>query len=767
MADEGGRTDVLPFRPTMESSRGADEDLIDHDSTLVTGEPQYKEDDQSTALIQKAVKAYQVVRNTCNCAVGRARSLQLLDLPVDVLKEIVKEITHTNDLTALALTHPALHELVIAPIYSRFDIVWPDVNGTSDPRTGVDALTYGLSTLVMSRDVFRGGRPEQSQETTHTCSNCGHVDKSRISTSSHYQKRRRKGNNYAQYTRKFSLGNGPPEWVQEYLISKESGKMLGTLVALAVSRMTNLESFIWDMPTGIVRDVWDTLSSLADREDGTTSRLESIWVRCHDSKRTVTSTNPDSSHNPQSHSIGTHRSLNKPQGFLAASFQRIEHPNFSILPPLKSIAVLDIDELAYLEELSALVESSVDCLRELRIGSAKIWHAKNWPPAFKEASQNEFDPVQGHASADGMLGILMRRLYSYKHRTRPVTDVVSENIIPLNQTAISSNIINDDPSDPGTRNNLVEPQVCIGACQLQQLSDVAMVLPAVANFIHRSDCPMLAPDDQLDDISFTNALQPQETNVDVSRDKTKDPDNCASKAYQGLVPKINSQQIPNWSGEGSHEKGDTRCFHNRKRLRLQVLELERIALGIDVLKKTIEWKVLTSLTLLNCESDEDLWKVLRRVYTPRPNISAHSFSKTSSPPLEYSLNLKRIRTNNVSASLIAFLKETLAPNTLECMILQDNYTSSPNVTIETILRGPLKRHRSSLKKVMIDSADRTLRSGRRASHWKKWAFTREVIAFVTSGKMTALRELAMAIDYKDWVCSCSLYHSIRLANAFL
>src|ERR1700734_486481 len=92
---------------------------------------------------------------------------------MDDLKEIVKEVwqsvfiscntqadysifqvTHTNDLTSLALTHSALHNLAIPHIYSRFDIVWPDATSTSDTRTGVDALTYGLATLVMGHDVF-------------------------------------------------------------------------------------------------------------------------------------------------------------------------------------------------------------------------------------------------------------------------------------------------------------------------------------------------------------------------------------------------------------------------------------------------------------------------------------------------------------------------------------------------------------------------------------------------------------------------------------
>ena len=153
-----------------------------------------------------------------NETVTQQRPLQLLDLPIDVLKEIVREISaaHASDLTALALTHPVLHTLAIPHIYSRFDIVWPDPGITSDSRSGVDALTYGLATLVMSGNLF-----EPYAATT------------------------RRGNYYADYTKKFSLGNGPPDWVQEYMVFRESGKMLGTLVAIAIARMRNLESFIW------------------------------------------------------------------------------------------------------------------------------------------------------------------------------------------------------------------------------------------------------------------------------------------------------------------------------------------------------------------------------------------------------------------------------------------------------------------------------------------------------------------------------------------
>jgi len=327
------------------------------------------------------------------------KPLQLLDLPVDILKDIVKEVTHTNDLTSLALCHSALHRLTIPHIYSRFDIVWPDTNTHAEPRSGVDALTYGLATLVMAEEVF-GEAPNQRQATTNRFSPGGQ------GTASEMTVRRRRGNHYAQFTKKFSLGNGPADWVQEYLITKEGGKMLGTLVALAVARMRTLETFIWDMPTGILRDVWLALSSLGDRDDMQNCRLEKVWVRWHDNSSSE-STNPlppppppmnlsivpsasSSSSAPPTSSI--------PPQIHPAALDRVEHPSFSVLPPLKSLSVLDIDELAYLDEMAVLIGRSLDKLKELRIGIARHAISREWVTVWEGNSLQQVDPVvySGH-----------------------------------------------------------------------------------------------------------------------------------------------------------------------------------------------------------------------------------------------------------------------------------------------------------------------------------------------------------------------------------
>lgn len=176
------------------------------------------------------------------------------------------QVTHTNDLANLALVNSALHGIVTPLIYSRFDIVWPDTNTSAEPRAGVDALTYGLATLVMREDLFDNaihpshGPIEPCQ--SYPCMHCGSTNYlSKKSKPLSKGTKTRRGNYYSQFTKKFSLGNGPADWVQEYLVTKESGKMLGTLVALSVARMPNLVRLvlITDRVQGSVADEFSSI----------------------------------------------------------------------------------------------------------------------------------------------------------------------------------------------------------------------------------------------------------------------------------------------------------------------------------------------------------------------------------------------------------------------------------------------------------------------------------------------------------------------------
>jgi hypothetical protein len=543
-------------------------------------------------------------------------------------------------------------------MYSRFDIVWPEsLNPSTDDYSGVDALSYGLSTLVMGEDVFNRMPLFPSGQAQNSCVNCGcdnpHHQPDPDPGDNGPRFRSRRGNHYAQYTRTFSIGNGPLSWVQEYSVTKEVGKMLGTLVALAVARMVNLEAFVWDMPTGVVREIWLALASLADRP-GHDCRLERIWVRWHDNSENAL------------------RNSSAAATRLFQKYKHVEHPSLSVLPPLKSVAVLDIDEPAYVEELALLIERSRRRLSELRIGIAEKAHMSTWLLCGKNSDGSTSWP-----RADGVLGILARRNLD-KKQDNTISASHEEKPMPFEGS------INKAPNS--TEN----------------------ATPLTAN----------------------GEQQPPST----TKDKKSPPSS-------GLHNRSAHLPLP------PHQPDSDMLY-------LKVLELERVPLSVATLLPAVDWTGLTTLTIMRCEDHEKLWRALRRKYAPpamptkRPQDSERQASANS---VEYSLNLKHIRTDTVSPYLILFIKDALAPNTLESVYLHEAPGHESAVQIDAIYRHILRKHRQSLRKVLIDATDRIIGTGYSNTRWHKWMFNHDMVSFVTSGKMPQLKELGMAMHYRDWV----------------
>ncbi|KAL4788368.1 hypothetical protein BJX76DRAFT_316338 [Aspergillus varians] len=638
------------------------------------------------------------------------KSLNLLDLPVDLLQDIIKEVTHTNDLTSLALTCSALHSLAVPQMYSRFDIVWPDAFPQSDHPAGVDALSYGLATLVMGEDIFR---ELPTTTAAHPCPQCGCNNRQPHIEQGNGQVRR--GNYFAQYTRKFSVGNGPPDWVQEYSVTKETGKMLGTLVALAVARMVNLETFIWDMPTGVVRDVWIALASLADRP-GHDCRLENVWIRWHDNSENTIRTLSG---------VPTTSSLTLPEtqnilipppvsSSLFRKYGHVEYPSLSILPPLKNLSVLDIDEPSYIEETAVLIRRSRDRLRELRIGiSAKIYKA-DWlkPQGGSQPEQQPVsNPVSGWPRAGGILGAILG--WSSRHIREP--SLKQEDPAKGDDDVVSSDTAVQIET-PGSVNTLIE------SLSSQTLDATPMHnLVNAQDIIDASNIPLL-------NSQGTHSIQPSESKA--PRDGPKRP----SRAIYSSIPNP-----------------------DRQSLKLEVLELERVPISAPVLLDTLDWTRITTLTILRCEGHEKLWRGLRRRFSPPPALYTSfkggrqevTVQGTYSP--EYPLRIKHIHTDAVSPYLLLFIKDTLRPDTLETFFLHGAPLHDSAVHIEGIYRNVIKSHRLSLRKILVDSTERStggMEIG--TTRWRKWMFTREVITFITSGRMPNLRELSMTLDSKDW-----------------
>lgn len=684
----------------------------------------------------------------------RKKPLKLLDLPLDILKDIVKEVTHTNDLTSLALCHSALHELTIPHIYSRFDIVWPDSSTQSDNRSGVDALTYGLSTLVMAEEVF-GEAPEQR----------GHAQSNRFSITegkaTEMAIRRRRGNHYAHFTKKFSLGNGPADWVQEYLITKEGGKMLGTLVALAVARMRSLETFIWDMPTGVLRDVWLALSSLGDRAtEQNPCKLEKVWVRWHNNSLRLADVatpmppppppiNVNTMHASQFHTA-IPGPIPTPQMHPAA-LDRVEHPNFSVLPALKSLSVLDIDELAYLDEMAVLIGKSLDKLRELRVGIARHAMTKDWVTVWEGEQLRQVDPdyptagslTIGEKRLGGVMGILTGFVCDMR-KPRIVLPERRRHRRTSSRTSASATI----PESPVTAS-----------------AEMPSALTQTAGIANLGDVITETADE--DPMGMTEETAPLHVDSSHELQSELSSDPAIETALQAIAPTTEPPTTSLLDQEpvtlDSLEDVQQPWLENV--LKLESLELERVPISVPVLQKAINWTTLTSLTLLHCGNHEQLWKTLRKQFAPTPKSPVYPTPRRTAAPspkkggkpslpdadLVYHLNLRKVHTNTVSPALVSFLKETLAPNSLEVLFLQEARSYNSPVAVEAIYRGPLRRHRNSIKKLLIDSSEKGVDGmPTNSNRWRRWILSRDILAFVCSGKMPALRELGMAIDYRDW-----------------
>lgn len=666
-------------------------------------------------------------------------------------------------------------------IYSRFDIVWPDALNSSEPRSGVDALTFGLATLVMREDLFENVMLSTTASEHVTCQNysctkCGTINRvpsTRETTEA--PRKLRRGNYFSQFTKKFSLGNGPADLVQEYLVTKESGKMLGTLICLAIARMPNLESFVWDMPTGILRDIWIALSSLGDYRP---TKLSRVWVRLHDNKAALQESGVPFPAFPAP-TIPKLEMTNVPLSSLPV-FEKLEwsnhpteRPNFSTLPPLRSLTVLGIDEISYLEEISQLIGKSANILRELRIGMASTVHSSGRGPT---------DPLIQCFCLGSELALLLReiddsydpRSKNYVHRNNrepdsgpesTIKDDASSSEIPTNTVASQAN----GPSQAEDASAPVQPeQVQHGGAVLnsnpifntQSAENNSSIDPALTQDPSSSEP---SPEDNIAVTAETPSQAQTSAPEHASPTEKDDEESVSLKDLQNITPCVthpsNAPTLP--------QDGDNRVY-----LRLETLELEGCMVAMQPMLMTIDFTVLTSLTLLNCRIKGTFWSLLARSYSrtrPVPSLipsSTPSVQQATSkwtshlrrmPSLagpcrdaKYPLSLKRIHTDAVSPELITFLKESLAPDSLEWLFLQDNPAWPSVVQMNNICKIVLRRHRNSLKKVLIDSTIGPVANRFRSPTASKWVPTREAVKFITGGKLRVLRELALNVNYTDW-----------------
>lgn len=533
---------------------------------------------------------------------------------------------------------------------------------------------------------------------------------------------------------------------------------------------------MWDMPTGILRDIWIALSSLGDYQS---PKLEKLWVRLHDNRAALsevesaqTSTAPQPAQAVPSQAPALAPALYQTLDFggvprLVLAKNNREEPNFSIMSPLRSLTVLDIDEMAYLDEMSVLLERSLDKLRELRIGFAPI--------LYSSSNNREQAPLK-YVIKGGPLPLLMSKIYDYlgnlhEMEIKPKHD--NENAESIERPDDEKKEDADSPSPTPTA-SILGPNISAADITSNSLSGTN----------HETLSGM--PEIKVPGMSL-NAIDPALFEGGLSHEDREMPGSqtelggsaleTSQDPIEQLDTTLNASNDPKSLARVGLQQTGTACstawrnaLKPTRRLKLETLEIEKITLHVITLYKTIDWTILTTLTLLNCEGTETLWSCLQEKFPPRktlvvskdmqstrkrgsqPCLRRMPSSEASSKTSEYPLRLKRIHTNHVSSTLISFLKHALAPDSLEWLFLQDTSTHDSSVTLDAIYRGPLRRHRSSLAKVMIDSSRGPGISNQRTRdvNAKKWMLSREVLTFISSGRMGRLRELAMTIQYKDW-----------------
>jgi hypothetical protein len=382
--------------------------------------------------------------------------------------------------------------------------------------------------------------------------------------------------------------------------------------------------------------------------------------------------------------------------------------------------------------MSILIERSFLRLRELRVGLAQDAQDNPWASLPEDKNYTGSPPTDSASSSPGgLLGILLEGL----------SDAFSGG------TQIDSIGSADDDTH-----------------SVDEASQLRAPIPLPEGLPFKTAESM----DQAHDVQDASILHTMSTVKETLEKSSTNVVNLGAK-MQELTDSLASHTIADPVKQDYNSYQSLTSLSSPLKLKLDVLELERVSLSIPVLSKSIDWSKLTSLTILGCRHHDQLWKALRKRFSPRQHLGLPSSlpksplksPRTPSTPRfastfqDYPLKLKRLHTDSVSTALITFLKETLAPDTLEWLFLQENRNYTSSVTIDQIYRGPLRRHRASLKKLLIDRGERNDGDGAPggggpSARNRKWALNREVLTFILSGRMSYLRELAVAIDYKDW-----------------
>ncbi|KFA72508.1 hypothetical protein S40288_06655 [Stachybotrys chartarum IBT 40288] len=312
-------------------------------------------------------------------AAGPAAKLTFLDLPAETQRDIFSHCSQ-SDLICLALVSRHFHELASALLYRNFHIIFPD-DDDSDVDSPIDGLAGGLDTF----------------------------------TTSPY--------NYAQHLRDLSMdtlsaGVKGEVSYSSYLYSASCGKFLNTLLLLTLKRAKSLEGFRWNIRVELSRPVYQVLHRITSLKrlhlrmqagesyystppplpvsvDAQTTQPSHHWSDIppppSDPNQPVFILPPGFSSIPPPLPPTTggflHNSPPPPKASPKSKASKRGHasrepPTLAGFKDLKTLSVLDIDNLDIVTEIKTCLRNSSSTLTELSLSlsDARASQARKPPP---------------------------------------------------------------------------------------------------------------------------------------------------------------------------------------------------------------------------------------------------------------------------------------------------------------------------------------------------------------------------------------------------
>ncbi|KAJ6789284.1 hypothetical protein PWT90_02150 [Aphanocladium album] len=283
---------------------------------------------------------------------------RIADLPIETQREILSHCSQ-GELICVALVSKHFHDLASAVLYRDFHIIFPDDDdlGFDSP---VDGLAGGLDTFTTSEYDYARHLRDLSMDT-------------------------------------LSSGLKGERSYQPYLYSSSCGKFFNTLLFLTLKKAHSLESFRWNVRVELSRPVYRRLRELKSLRtlhirmqagDSYYSRPPPLPISFHQhhsppspvyghSHWSSTAYPPVQSSMTSPHPISQHLSQNQPHTHSrSVSKSRVpKQPQDAVrlsgFKTLKSLAVLDIDDLNLITEIADSVKHSHSTLTELKLSLSR------------------------------------------------------------------------------------------------------------------------------------------------------------------------------------------------------------------------------------------------------------------------------------------------------------------------------------------------------------------------------------------------------------